>query len=171
MEYINKQQLLNEINKTAQLFIDEFSSIPESQKDVLVDGVDRTPSQMLAYQLGWLNLVKSWDDQELAGNSPVLPAPGYKWNRLGDLYQEFYKTYQGFSLQELILSFKQQINIWNDWIESLSEATLFIKDERNWTKPYPEAWTVAKFIHINSVAPFKSFRTKIRKWKRLNTAI
>jgi Uncharacterized conserved protein len=171
MEYINKQQLLNEINKTAQLFIDEFSSIPESQKDVLVDGVDRTPSQMLAYQLGWLNLVKSWDDQELAGNSPVLPAPGYKWNRLGDLYQEFYKTYQGFSLQELILSFKQQINIWNDWIESLSEATLFIKDERNWTKPFPEAWTVAKFIHINSVAPFKSFRTKIRKWKRLNTAI
>ncbi|WP_294614533.1 ClbS/DfsB family four-helix bundle protein [uncultured Gilliamella sp.] len=171
MEYINKQQLLNEINKTAQLFIDEFSSIPESQKDVLVDGVDRTPSQMLAYQLGWLNLVKSWDDQELAGNSPVLPAPGYKWNRLGDLYQEFYKTYQGFSLQELILSFKQQINIWNDWIESLSEATLFIKDERNWTKPYPEAWTVAKFIHINSVAPFKSFRTKIRKWKKLNTAI
>ena len=171
MEYINKQQLLNEINKTAQLFIDEFSSIPESQKDVLVDGVDRTPSQMLAYQLGWLNLVKSWDDQELAGNSPVLPAPGYKWNRLGDLYQEFYKTYQGFSLQELILSFKQQINIWNDWIESLSEATLFIKDERNWTKPFPEAWTVAKFIHINSVAPFKSFRTKIRKWKKLNTAI
>ncbi|WP_294964400.1 ClbS/DfsB family four-helix bundle protein [uncultured Gilliamella sp.] len=171
MEYINKQQLLNEINKTAQLFIDEFSSIPESQKDVLVDGVDRTPSQMLAYQLGWLNLVKSWDDQELAGNSPVLPAPGYKWNRLGDLYQKFYKTYQGFSLQELILSFKQQINIWNDWIESLSEATLFIKDERNWTKPFPEAWTVAKFIHINSVAPFKSFRTKIRKWKRLNTAI
>ncbi|OCG04743.1 ClbS/DfsB family four-helix bundle protein [Gilliamella sp. wkB112] len=171
MGYTNKQQLLTEINKTAQLFIDEFSSIPESQKDVLVDGVDRTPSQMLAYQLGWLNLVKSWDDQELAGENPILPAPGYKWNRLGDLYHEFYKTYQSLSLQELILSFKQQIKIWNNWIESLSETTLFTKDDRNWTKPYPEAWTVAKFIHINSVAPFKSFRTKIRKWKKLHTAI
>ncbi|OCG20169.1 cytoplasmic protein [Gilliamella sp. wkB108] len=171
MGYTNKQQLLDEINKTANLFIDEFSSIPESQKDVLIEGVDRTPSQMIAYQLGWLNLVKSWDDQELAGNTPILPAPGYKWNRLGDLYQEFYKTYQGLSLNELILSFKQQIDVWNHWIKSLSEATLFTKDNRNWTKPYPEAWTVAKFIHINSVAPFKSFRTKIRKWKKLSTAI
>ncbi|MWP47173.1 ClbS/DfsB family four-helix bundle protein [Gilliamella sp. Pas-s27] len=168
MAYVSKQQLLDEINKTAKLFIDEFAVLSESQKDTLVEGVDRTPAQMIAYQLGWLNLVKSWDDDELAGQTPELPAPGYKWNRLGDLYQHFYETYQDLSLQALIHSFKQQIEIWNKWIESLSEDTLFIKDTRNWTTPYPEAWTVARFIHINSVAPFKSFRTKIRKWKKLS---
>jgi len=27
-------------------------------------------------------------------------------------------------------------------------------------------WEVAKFIHINTVAPFSSFRTQIRKWKK-----
>ena len=169
MNYANKQQLINEINKTAKLFIDEFHSVPETLKDVLIDGVDRTPAQMISYQLGWLKLVKSWDDQELAGQTPILPAPGYKWNRLGDLYKKFYQNYQDLSLQELIQLFNQQVVIWNNWIESLSEDVLFIKDQRQWTKPYPDSWTVGRFIHINSVAPFKSFRTKIRKWKKLNT--
>ena len=27
-------------------------------------------------------------------------------------------------------------------------------------------WGVYKFIHVNTVAPFATFRTKIRKWKR-----
>ncbi|MDU5101023.1 MAG: ClbS/DfsB family four-helix bundle protein, partial [Clostridium butyricum] len=27
-----------------------------------------------------------------------------------------------------------------------------------------------KWIHINTVAPFKSFRTKIRKWKKIQQA-
>lgn len=171
MAYASKQQLLDEINKTAKLFIDEFSVLTESQKDQFIDSIDRTPAQMIAYQLGWLELVKSWDDDELAGKIPELPAPGCNWNRLGSLYQQFYDTYQDLSLSELIQLFKQKITIWNNWIESLSDDTLFIKDKRNWTKPYPESWTVARFIHINSVAPFKSFRTKIRKWKKLNALV
>ena len=55
MNYANKQQLINEINKTAKLFIEEFHSVPGTLKDVLIDGVDRTPAQMISYQLNWLN--------------------------------------------------------------------------------------------------------------------
>ena len=130
MNYANKQQLLDEINKTAKLFIDEFSELSEAEKDKLIEGVDRTPAQMIAYQLGWLDLVKSWDDAELAGQTPVLPAEGYKWNQLGELYQHFYKIYQDYSLQELIQLFKQKLTIWNSWIESLDDNTLFTKDEK-----------------------------------------
>jgi len=28
-------------------------------------------------------------------------------------------------------------------------------------------WEVYKFLHVNTVAPFGTFRTKIRKWKKL----
>jgi hypothetical protein len=102
MAYATKQQLLDEINKTAKLFIDEFIVLSESQKDSLVEGFERTPAQMIAYQLSWLNLLKSWDDDELAGQTPELLASGYNWNQLGNLYQQFYKTYQYLSLQALI---------------------------------------------------------------------
>lgn len=167
MNYASKKQLVDEINKTAQLFIEEFSVISNDQKDTRVEGVDRTPAQMIAYQLGWLRLVKSWDDLELAGQTPVLPAEGYKWNRLGELYQTFYDTYQTHDLSTLISLFNEEIKVWNHWLGSLTEETLFTKDARQWTKPYPKNWTVARFVHINSVAPFKTFRSKIRKWKKL----
>ena len=28
-------------------------------------------------------------------------------------------------------------------------------------------WEVYKYIHVNTVAPFGTFRTKIRKWKKI----
>ena len=51
-EYETKRALIAEIEKTADLFIKEFTDVEEGDKDKLIDGVDRTPAQMIAYQLG-----------------------------------------------------------------------------------------------------------------------
>ncbi len=56
-EYKNRQELILEISNRAKLFIEEFNDIDEKDKDRLIDGVDRTPAQMIAYQLGWMNLI------------------------------------------------------------------------------------------------------------------
>lgn len=45
----NKDDLIFEISKKAKLFINEFSDVSESDKDVYKIGVDRTPTQMSAY--------------------------------------------------------------------------------------------------------------------------
>jgi len=58
-EYLNKKELINEINKRANLFINEFKEIKDENKDTSVEGVDRSPAQMIAYQLGWMKLVLS----------------------------------------------------------------------------------------------------------------
>jgi hypothetical protein len=50
--YESKKALIAEIEKTAALFIREFPDVKEEDKDKLMDGVDRTPAQMIAYQLG-----------------------------------------------------------------------------------------------------------------------
>jgi hypothetical protein len=55
-EYQNRGELILEISNRAKLFIEEFNDIHEKDKDRLIDGVDRTPAQMIAYQLGWMNL-------------------------------------------------------------------------------------------------------------------
>jgi hypothetical protein len=31
---------------------------------MLIEGVERTPAQMIAYQLGWLDLIMGWDKDE-----------------------------------------------------------------------------------------------------------
>src|SRR3712207_9504657 len=62
--YKDKDDFLKEVNKRAELFINEFNKIAEENKDKLVDGVDRTPAQMIAYQLGWMNLILHWEKEE-----------------------------------------------------------------------------------------------------------
>lgn len=167
-DYKSKQELIDEILKKAKLFIDEFSDIPEADKNKLIEGVDRTPAQMIAYQLGWLNLILGWEQQEHQGITVITPHPDYKWNNLGGLYGDFYKQYEYCSLQELCSMFqelKQQII---QLTENLTDTELFQPGGRKWASSTPANWAIWKWIHINTVAPFKTFRTKIRKWKKLS---
>jgi len=46
--YSSKKELINEINKRAKLFIDEFKEIKDENKDTFVKEVDRSPAQMIA---------------------------------------------------------------------------------------------------------------------------
>ena len=47
-EYSSKKELIDEINKRAVLFINEFSEITDENKDTFVDGVDKSSVQMIA---------------------------------------------------------------------------------------------------------------------------
>lgn len=166
--YASKQELIETIQRLYLLFADEFSEISDSDKDKLVDGVDRTPAQMIAYQLGWMNLLMGWDRNERAGEVVIMPAPGYQWNQLGALNASFYDKYADLSLIQLRSLFRETEQQWLNWIESLSEEELFVQGMRKWTGIKP-GWAMVKWIQINSVAPFKSFRTKIRKWKKVHS--
>lgn len=168
--YANKHALISEIRKTAQLFIEEFEGIPETEKALRLEEVDRTPQEMIAYQLGWINLIRSWDRDELEGKEVVTPAPGYKWNQLGGLYQSFYRQYQDPSLSQLMELFKATVDELTPWLEGFSDEELFAPGGRNWAASTPSNWPVWKWVHINTVAPFKSFRSKIRKWKKVRLA-
>lgn len=169
-EYKNKQELINEILKQAELFINEFVHVHEEDKDKLIHGIDRTPAQMIAYQLGWLNLILTWEKQENEGVPAVTPHPGFKWNNLGGLYNSFYKQYTQYSIGELLSMFQESVQQVKNLVDSFTEAELFLPGERKWASSTPANWPVWKWIHINTVAPFKTFRAKIRKWKRLNLA-
>ena len=91
--YKNKEDLKAEINKTFTSYISEFDNIPENLKDKRADGVDRTPAETLAYQMGWTTLLLKWEEEERKGLPVKTPLDGFKWNQLGQLYQYFTDTY------------------------------------------------------------------------------
>jgi len=166
-EYANKQALIDEITKRAKLFIYEFRSVNNLDKDILVDEVDRAPSQMIAYQLGWINLILSWEQDNKDGKEVITPTPDYKWNNLGGLYQNFYDQYADNSLETLIDMFERDVKKIIQLVESYNDKELFEQGGRQWATTTPSSWPIWKWLHINTVAPFKSFRTKIRKWKKI----
>lgn len=165
IRYTSKAELIEEIHKRYALLDEEYHDIEDRARDIRITGVDRTPAEIIAYQLGWLNLVMEWDKQEQRGEIIQMPSPEYKWNQLGALYQSFYDAYSPYSLTELRLQLMETMKLWVKWIDGCSEEELFTQGVRKWTGDKPN-WPMARWIHINSVAPFTSFRTKIRKWKK-----
>ncbi|MBY4797286.1 ClbS/DfsB family four-helix bundle protein [Collinsella sp. AGMB00827] len=167
--YADKDELKNEIRKTFEKYISEFDDIPEHLKDERVDAVDRTPAENLAYQVGWTTLVLSWEADERAGCVVQTPSDQFAWNQLGEMYQWFTDIYAHLSLHELITALRKNVTALLEMIDSLSEEELFQPHMRRWADEATKkaVWEVYKFIHVNTVAPFGTFRTKIRKWKKL----
>lgn len=167
IEYKNREELILEISNRAKLFIKEFNDIDKKDKDILIDEVDRTPAQMISYQLGWMSLILDWEKQEQQGHTVITPAKNYKWNNLGGLYESFYNEYDKYTLKELSDMFMKKEQQIIELINSYTDVELFEQGGRSWSSSTPSNWPIWKWIHINTVAPFKSFRTKIRKWKKL----
>lgn len=163
--YKDKAELINEIQSRYLLYDQEFDGIKEEEKDLLKSGVNKTPSQSISYQIGWTHLLLQWETDEKKGIEVKTPTPEYKWNNLKGLYESFYEQYSSHSLHQQREILQKQINEIISWIESLDDETLFVPEQRKWATT-PAKWPVWKWIHINTVAPFKNFRTQLRKWKK-----
>ncbi len=168
--YTSKNELKNAIKQSYAKYIAEFDDIAEDRKDTAYEGVDRTPAENLAYQVGWTRLLLQWETDEKNGVEPHTPSEQFKWNELGRLYQWFTDTYASHSLTELTAMLESNINDIYQMIDSMTDDELFQPHMRTWADKSTKTavWAVYKFIHINTVAPFTSFRTKIRKWKKLD---
>ena len=76
--YESGTELINAIIRQGNKFISEFGDIPDQYWDTLQPDVDdRTPRQMLAYQLGWMNLLLEWEHAEEQG--PPRDMYGTSW--------------------------------------------------------------------------------------------
>lgn len=169
-EYASKDALIAEIKKTSSLFIKEFEDISEEDRNLRLEEGERTPYENLAYQLGWMALIQEWDREEAEGKAVEMPAPGIKWNQMGPLHERFYADYRDYSMTALADMFKESVDKTCDWIDGFDEDALFKPGGRKWAQATASNWPVWKWVHINTVAPFKSFRTKVRKWKKLRAA-
>ncbi|MBC1920705.1 ClbS/DfsB family four-helix bundle protein [Listeria grayi] len=167
--YADRAELVAAIQTAYQTFISEFENVPEALKDLRLEEVDKTPAEMLAYQLGWLDLLLSWEEDEKAGKNVQTPTADYKWNNLGGLYRSFYKRYEAATLQEMTTELTALVEKVCAWVSLLSERELMEPGQKNWATT-KAMWPVVKWVHINTVAPFTNFRPKIRKWKKLAPA-
>jgi len=169
-QYAGKEELKEEITKAYKKYIDEFDNIEEDLKDKRIEEVDRTPAENLSYQVGWTSLLLKWEEDEKKGIEVKTPSDKFKWNELGKLYEWFNESYSNKSLKELKSILDENINKILKLIDDMTEEELFNPHMRKWADDATKTavWEVYKFIHVNTVAPFKTFRTKIRKWKKLS---
>lgn len=87
VQYKSKKELIDAINNSYHLFAAEFNDIKNENMHKRIAAVDKTPAEMITYQIGWLNHVMQYEKDELAGKTVITPAPSLKWNELGKLVQ------------------------------------------------------------------------------------
>lgn len=158
-----KAEFLESLHDAHEKLDAEYDDVTaaEARSGVVEAGV--CPADLLAYQIGWGLLVLQWEDAEQAGNVPDMPARGYKWNELTPLAQSFYKRYAKRSLKWLRAELGRVVDDIAGFIAGLTEDEFLAKGHRTWAG---EKWPVAKWVQINTVAPYKTARTKLRRWKR-----
>lgn len=158
----NKDQLLKAIDLTFDKLIRDLRAVPLSLVDECgleghVKGTQMSVANLVAYLVGWNELVLKWLDRDAAGEPVNFPETGFKWNELGRLAQKFYRDYEGVPYPQLI--------------ERLAEARARIVSSievRNnddlYGRSWYEKWTMGRMIQFNTASPYANARGRLRKW-------
>ncbi len=161
----DKNELLAAIHDNYNKLAAELSSIPVHLTTIKeLEGHSKNTlmsiNDLVAYLVGWGQLVLKWNDKKSKGLAVDFPETGYKWNELGQLAQKFYKDYETETFNALCTKLDQTTKKIIKLIESKTNTELY---ETPWYDKYP----LGKMIQFNTSSPFKNAKDRIRKWKKV----
>ncbi|MDX8572389.1 ClbS/DfsB family four-helix bundle protein [Elizabethkingia sp. HX QKY] len=160
----NKEELLKAIETNYSKLKKELETISVEETAVKeLDGHTKgtlmSIDNLLAYLVGWGELVLKWNKSR-AENRPVdFPETGYKWNELGKLAQKFYADYENDDFNTLIQKLDDTVKRITDLIQSKTNDELY-------GVGWYEKWTLGRMIQFNTASPYNNARGRIRKWKK-----
>jgi hypothetical protein len=161
----NKEELYNAITNNYKKLTTELANIPiDLTEKKELDGHSKNTlmsiNDLVAYLVGWGQLVLKWNNKKNKGLDVDFPETGFKWNELGLLAQKFYRDYE-----------KDDFNILTRKLEKTTNEILNIIENKTNTELYEIAWydkwTLGKMIQLNTSSPFKNAKDRIRKWKKI----
>lgn len=160
----NKYELLQSITDNYQKLNKEIAGIPpgltkKKELEGHAKGSLMSVHDLVAYLVGWGQLVLKWYDRKSRGLEVDFPETGFKWNELGLLAQKFYRDYANRDFKTLVAELDQTTGDIITLIESTTNEALY---ETDW---YRE-WTLGRLIQLNTAAPFRNATARIRKWKK-----
>ena len=165
----NKEELLIAIKNNYKKLTNEFDSIPiERYEKKELDGHSKNTlmsiNNLLAYLIGWGQLVLKWYDKKSKGLEVDFPETGFKWNELGQLAQKFYADYETEDFKSLQKKLEKTTTEIVKLIECKSNHELY-------EIPWYDKWSLGKMIQLNTSRPFKNAKDRIRKWKKTKQVI
>jgi Uncharacterized conserved protein len=158
----NKDELLEAIRKDYNKLKADLGNIPlQRAKEISMEGHAKdslmSPYDLVAYLVGWAELVLLWEKKFSLGQEVVFPCKEYKWNELGLLAQKFYKDYPDYNFTQLLELLDQKVNEIVLLIEQSTDQELY---DSTWYKEY----TMGRMIQLNTSSPYKNARSRIRAW-------
>ena len=158
----NKAELLLAIDTHFGKLLKALQAVPESrvQEQVMEGhskGTRMSVANLVAYLIGWNELVIKWIERDAAGLPVDFPETGFKWNELGRLAQTFYRDHDGLTYPQLLarlVAARARI------VELIAERG----DDQLYGRPWYEQWTLGRMIQFNTASPYHNANGRLRKW-------
>lgn len=160
-----KSELLQAINLSFEKLQKDLKRVPSDPsrlpkmtghaKDTMM-----TVADLVAYLIGWNELVLKWLDHDKKGEPIDFPETGYKWNELGKLAQKFYSDYHNIPFDTLVIKLTNAKDRIVDEINKKTDEELY---GREWCGKY----TMGRMISLNTSSPYSNARDRLRKWLML----
>ena len=115
------------------------------------------PSNLVAYLIGWNELVLKWLDRDDRDEPVEYPEVGFKWNQLGLLAQKFYADYDALEWPELLARLA-------DVKTRLTDSIAARSDDELYGRAWYGKWTKGRMIQFNTSSPYANAQTRIRAW-------
>ncbi|MBB6097966.1 hypothetical protein HNR42_001389 [Deinobacterium chartae] len=162
----NKDELLKAINSNFDKLIKDLNRVPvdlasKRTMEGHVAGTRMSVSDLVAYLVGWNELVLKWMDRDAAGKPIDYPDTGFKGNELGKLAQKFYRDCEDVPYPQLLDRLQRAKDEIVVFIESRDNNTLY-------ERPWYEKWTMGRMIQFNTSSPYDNARARLRRWLKDN---
>ena len=162
----DKNELILAIESSYSKLKKDLNSVPnemakKKELDGHAKGTKMSVSDLVAYLIGWSELVLKWNRKKENGENVEFPEKGYKWNELGKLAQKFYSDYENLDYPTLLKKLDKNVGKILELINANNNADLY-------EIPWYEKWTKGKMIQLNTSSPYKNARSRVRKWKKQN---
>lgn len=116
-----------------------------------------SPADLVAYLIGWNELVLTWLERDDRGSPVDFPETGFGWNQLGELAHKFYTDYADLGWDERLSRLGAARDALLDTVVARSDTELY-------GQPWYGKWTKGRMIQLNTSSPYKNARARIRKW-------
>lgn len=146
----------------------------ETQYQNLLKAIAKVPGttieevrNIIAYNIGWGKLLIYWYTSGITGVNPIMPGEGFtKWE-YDKIAQHFYQKYKYDNLDLQLKEFASVVQQILDIVNKESKTGNLNKfGVWQWcTLKSGKQWPLAKWIQVNTVAPYKGAIAKIKKLK------
>lgn len=160
----NKAELLAAIESNFTKLNKVLGDVPvdaamEASLDGHAKGTRMSVADLVAYLVGWNELVLKWLDRDAAGAAIDFPETGYQWNELGQLAQKFYCDYQSLPFNARVARLRAAKDEIMTRIEAFDDAALY-------GRPWYGTWTMGRMIQFNTSSPYENARRRLVTWRK-----
>lgn len=147
---LNKTQLLTAIEKEYTALEKFLAALTPEQLSYSSAPGAWAVKDIVAHLYEWQQMFFKWYETGSRGETPAVPAPGYKWSQLPALNQAIYEKYQNLTPDEALSLFRESHHKTVQFIANLPEADLTTPGLYKWMNQN----TLMAYLNANTAAHY-----------------